>query len=132
MSNENMDLARRGWYAWENGDLSGVLELLSPDLVTHVAPPLPVAGTYMGPEGLIQLNIDWAEGFDDLIMTGEEFLDAGDKVVVRCLHKSRGAESGVPVETHIWYVFSVKDRQAVRLDIFNERHEALEFAGLSD
>ncbi len=132
MSQENVDLVRRGWRAYESGDLSAVLELLSPDMVTHVAASLPVAGTYQGREGFLQVTIDWAEGFDDLVMTGEEFIDAGGQVVVRALHKSRGAQSGAPVETAVWYVFTVQAGQAVHVAIFNNRSEALEAAGLRE
>ena len=80
----------------------------------------------------MQLTLDWAEGFDELVMTGEEYFDAGDKVVVRSLHKSHGAASGVPVETDVWYVWTVEGGKAVRVDIFNERAEALKAAGLSE
>ena len=127
-----MEAVRRGWEAFEGGDFSGAIEALSPDVVTHVAQPIPVAGTYHGPEGFLQLTLDWAEGFDELVMTGKEFIDAGDQVVVRSLHKSRGAESGVPVETNVWYVFTVRAGKATRVDIFNDRSEALEAAGLSE
>jgi ketosteroid isomerase-like protein len=54
MSEENVDLVRRGWEAYERGDLSAALADMSPDLVTYIAPPIPVAGTYHGPEGLLQ------------------------------------------------------------------------------
>ena len=126
MPGENLEIVRRGWEAWEGGDLSGAIALLSPDMVTYVAPPIPVAGTYRGPEGFLQLTIDWAEGFDDLVITGEEFIEAGEQVVVRSRHKSRGAASGVPVETDVWYVFTVQAGKAARVDIFNERREALD------
>jgi ketosteroid isomerase-like protein len=132
MSEENVKFVRRAWAAFEAGDLSSALAALSPELVTYVAPPIPVTGTYHGPEGFLQVTIDWAEGFDDLVMTGEEFIDAGDQVVVRALHKSHGAESGVPVETGVWYVWTIRDGKAIRADIFNERREALEAAGLSE
>jgi ketosteroid isomerase-like protein len=132
MSEENVEIVRRAWEAFENGDLPGAIAALSPDLVTYVAPPIPVAGTYQGPEGFLQVTIDWAEGFDDLLITGEEFIDAGHQVVVRSLHKSRGAKSGVPVETTVWYVWTVHEGKAVRADIFNERQEALQAAGLSE
>jgi ketosteroid isomerase-like protein len=132
MSEENVEIVRRAWRAFENGDLSGAIAALSPDLVTYVASPIPVAGTYQGPEGFLQVTIDWAEGFDDLLMTGEEFIDAGDQVVVRSLHKSRGAQSGVPVETTVWYVWTLHEGKAVRAEIFIERQKALEAAGLSE
>jgi len=132
MSEENVDLVRRAWEAYEGGDLSAAIETMSPELVTYVAQPLPVAGTYHGPEGFLQLTLDWAEGFDELVVTAEEHIDAGDQVVTRVRHQSRGAESGVPVETNAWYVWTVRGGKTVRADIFNDRGEALEAAGLSE
>ena len=133
MSQENVDIVRRAFDAFEGGDLSAAYETFSPDLVTYVAPPIPVAGTYQGPEGFLQLTLDWAEGFDELVMTGEEFFDApGDKVVTRVRHRASGAESGVPVETDIWYVWTIREGKTMRADIFNDRSEALEAARLSE
>ena len=132
MSRENVEIVRRGWEAYEGGDLSGALALLSPEMVTYVAPPIPVAGTYRGPEGFLQVTIDWAEGFDNLVITGEEFIDAEEQVVVRVRHNSRGVASGAPVETNVWYVFTVRAEKISRVDIFNDRIEALEAVGLSD
>jgi uncharacterized protein len=132
MSQENVEFVRRGWEAYERGDLSTALATLSPDLITYVAPPIPVAGTYHGPEGLLQLTLDWAEGFDELVVTAEEYIDAGDQVVVRVRHRASGAESGVPVETDIWYVFTIRAGKTVRADVFNDRNEALEAAGLRE
>ncbi len=132
MSQENVDFVRRGWEAYERGDLSAALETFSPDLVTYVAPPIPLAGTYHGPEGLLQLTLDWAEGFDELIATAEEHIDAGDQVVTRVRHRASGAESGVPVETAVWYVWTVREGKTVRADIFNDRGDALKAAGLRE
>ena len=133
MSQENVEHVRRGWEAYERGDLSAALETLSPDLVTYVAPPIPVAGTYHGPEGLLQLTLDWAEGFDELVATAEEYIDApGEKVITRVRHRASGAESGVPVETDIWYVWTVREGKTVRADVFNDKREALEAAGVSE
>jgi ketosteroid isomerase-like protein len=132
VSEENVKLARRGYDAFERGDLSGALEIFAPEMVTHVAQPIPVAGTYHGPEGFLQVMLDWAEGFDDLEQTGEEFIDAGDQVVVRTRHRSQGAASGAPVETDLWYVWTARDGQAVRVEIFNGKAEAFRAAGLSE
>jgi ketosteroid isomerase-like protein len=132
MSEENVEAVRRAWEAWEEGELSDAIAAMRPEMVTYVAPPLPVAGTYYGPEGFLQLTLDWAEGFDELEITSEEFFDAGDKVVVHARHRARGAASGVPVETDVWYVWTLKEGRAVRADVFNDRAEALEAAGLSE
>ena len=132
MSQENVDFVRRSAEAYERGDLSAVLETMSPDMVTYVAQPIPVAGTYHGPEGFLQLTIDWAESFDDLEITPEEFIDPGDQVVTGVRHMSRGAESGVPVDTDIWYVWTIRGGESARVDIFNEKSEALRTAGLEE
>jgi ketosteroid isomerase-like protein len=132
MSQENVEFVKRAADAYEAGDLSAVLESFSPDLVTYVAPPLPIAGTYHGPEGFLQMTFDWAEAFDELVITPEEHLDAGDKVVSRVRHRASGAESGVPVETEAWYVWTIRAGRTVRAEIFNDKSEALEAAGLSE
>ena len=132
MSQETVEIVRRGWDAFESADLSAAIANFSPALVTVVAPPIPFAGTYHGPEGFLQVTLDWAEGFDELVMTAEEFFDAGDHVVVHSLHRSRGAQSGVPVETDVWYVFTVLGGELVRATIFSNRKEALGLVGLSE
>jgi ketosteroid isomerase-like protein len=130
MSQENVEIVRRGWEAYERGDLSAGLANISPDVVTHVAPP--VSGVYQGREGLLQALLDWAEGFDELVITPEEYIDAGEQVVVRTRQRARGNESGVPVEADVWYVNTVRAGKLVRLGIFVNREEALEAAGLSE
>jgi ketosteroid isomerase-like protein len=132
MSQENVDFVRRAWEALESGDLPAALETMSADVVIVVSQPLPVAGTYYGREGMLQLTLDWAEGFDELVTTAEEHIDAGDQVVTRVRDKSRGAESGAPVETDIWYVWTIRGGKTARADIFNDRRQALEAAGLSE
>ena len=133
MSQENVEFVRRAWEAYEGGDLSAALETFSPDLMTYIAPPIPLAGTYRGPEGFLQVTLDWAEGFDELIATAEEHIDAGgNRVVTRVRHRASGAESGVPVGTDLWYVWTIREGKTVRADVFNDRREALEAAGLQE
>ena len=132
MSEENVEIVRRGWEAFDRGDLSAAMEDMSPDIETYVAPPAPVTGTYHGIEGWVQSMLDWAEGFDELVMTAEEYFDAGDQVVVRSRHTSRGAASGVPVEAIFWYVWTIRAGKIVRVAVFSDWSEALEAAGLSE
>ena len=41
MSEENVEIVRRGWEAFEGGDLSSAIALMTADMVTYVAPPIP-------------------------------------------------------------------------------------------
>ncbi len=130
MSRENVEIARRGWEAYERGDLSAAIADISSDVVTYT--PMPVRGTYHGREGMLQGLLDWAESFDDLVITAEEYIDAGDKVVVRTRQRASGVGSGARVETDIWYVYTVHAGKVVRIDIVQNRSEALKAAGLRD
>ena len=132
MSQENVEIVRRGWAAYEGGDINAAIADMDPNMVTCVAESVPVAGTYHGPEGFLQLTLDWAESFDELEISSKEFIDAGDQVLVRALHRSRGAQSGVPVETDIYYVFTIRAGRVVRTDVFYERNPALEAVGLRE
>ena len=104
MSQENVEIVRRGWEAYERGDLSTALADISPDVVTHLPPP--INEIYHGPEGTLQSLLDWAEGFDELVIAPQEYIDAGDQVVVRTRQRGHGADSGVPVEGEFWYVYT--------------------------
>jgi ketosteroid isomerase-like protein len=49
MSQENVEVVRRLFAAWEGGDLAGVLADLDPDMVTQRVPPAPDPQIYHGP-----------------------------------------------------------------------------------
>ncbi len=128
-----MELVRQTWEAWERGDFATALANISPDMVAYTDSRLPFPDVYPGPAGLIRLQRDWAEGFDEVAVTTRQFIDAGeDKVVVRALHAARGAASGAPVETDIWYVLTIHARKWVRADVFNDKGRAFEAAGLRE
>ena len=65
-------------------------------------------------------------------MTAEEFIDAGDRVLVTEHHRGRGRGSGIEVDTRLYSVYTVCDGKVVRMDQFTDRPEALEAAGLRE
>ena len=133
MSQENVEVVQRGFEAWEAGDLSSLLALLDDDLVMRRLAPMADPGTWHGPEGLLENVAEWVDAFDEFKMEAEEFIDAGDHVVVRVAQEGRGNESGAPVTATFWFVFGVRGGKTVTtLDMYATRAEALEAAGLSE
>jgi ketosteroid isomerase-like protein len=119
---------QRGFQAWAQGDVAGVLEAIDDNAVTR-----PIIGPdWHGPQGYLDMVADWVEGFDQWTITPEEFIDAGDDVVVRVRQEGRGASTGVPVEVIFWFVYTIKDAKIVRCEMFQDREPALEAAGLSE
>jgi ketosteroid isomerase-like protein len=70
--------------------------------------------------------------FEEFKMTGEEFIDAGDHVVVRVAQQARGSGSGVPVTATFWFVHFLRDRKIVTFDMYAARSQAFKAAGLSE
>jgi ketosteroid isomerase-like protein len=130
MSQENVEIVRRSYMAFERGEVSAALDDAHPDVVTYRAEP--EARTWHGPEGFLEALADWTEGFDEFSVTAEEFIDAGDRVIVRVHQKAVGRSSGAPVEADFWFVHTLSSAKVTRLDIFASKAPALEAAGLRD
>jgi len=128
MSQENVEVVRRGHAAWERGDLEEALAAFDDAVVIH-----PIIGpAWHGREGLLGMTIDWTEGLVNWTMAAEEFVDTGNRVVVRVHQTGEGEASGVPITSDYWFVYTVDDGKAVRLDMYADRKEALEAVGLSE
>ena len=132
MSWENVEIVRHAFAAYERRDFPALLAAFSSSVVTRQTPPIPDARTYHGREGVMQALSDYTEPFDDFVMTGEEFIDVGNKVVVRVHQDARGAESGVPVSGEFWFVYSVGEGKIEQLEMFSHEAQALEAVGLSE
>jgi ketosteroid isomerase-like protein len=74
----------------------------------------------------------WEDSFEDLEVTYEETIDAGDRVVVETRVSGRGRESGVGVDSRTYMVWTLRGKKVLRMDEFTERADALEAAGLSE
>jgi ketosteroid isomerase-like protein len=128
MSQENVDLVRAGFAAFERGDVSEMLDLMADELVVYRADP--DDATYRGKEGFLEATADWTEGFSDWAVVPEEFIDVGDFVVVHVRQIVRGEASGISVEGAFWFVFEVHDALVTKLSFYVREIEALEAVGL--
>ena len=132
MSQENVEIVRRGFAAWEADDLTGMLAALDDQLVTRRLAPMPDPGTWYGPEGAIDVAAEWMDTFDDFTMSAEEFIDAGDHVVVRVAQEGRSRGSNVPVTATFWFTYGMRDGKVVTWDMYATRQQALEAVGLRE
>jgi ketosteroid isomerase-like protein len=130
MSQENVALVRSGFSAFEQGDVSRMLDLMADDLVTYRADP--DGATYQGKEGFLEATADWIEGFSEWAVVPEKFIDAGDFVLVHVRQIVRGETSGISVEGAFWFVFEIHDARVTRLSFYVREIEALEAAGLRE
>ena len=129
MSQENVEIIRRGY---EHFGATGKI-VAHADLVWDVSHlGWPDQQIYSGVEGAMQFNAEWAAAWDDWELEPEDFLDAGERVVVIINQRGRSKATGVPVEMRFAQVWTLLDGQGIRMQLFASIDEALEAVGLSE
>ena len=106
MNERNVELTRKGYAAFANGDLDGVRELLAPDIIWHVPGDTMIAGDYKG--------IDEVFGFFGKLLqeTGGSFklevrdILANDERAVILAHSS-AERKGKRLEGDVVHVMSI-------------------------
>jgi ketosteroid isomerase-like protein len=79
MSQENVDNLRRGFEAYARGDLDEALANLNPDVVYKPIQEAAVRGRDAVRASLERWDAEW----DEMEMTSEEIIDAGDHLIKR-------------------------------------------------
>jgi uncharacterized protein len=128
MSEEDVERTQKAFRAYVRGDFDEVLAILDPDIVYRSAQEAPVQGR----EAVRAAWERWEASWDEVEMTSEEIIDAGDRQLQVILFRGRGRGSGVKVEARFYEVYTVRDGRTVRWEEFSDRAEALEAAGLSE
>jgi ketosteroid isomerase-like protein len=131
MSQQNVEIVRRAWEAWEREDWEPLYALYHPEIVWDAsALHGPVRGVYHGHDGVRKYFHEWLESFEAHQARAERFIDAGDDVIVGLRLRGRGKTSGVEVEMARFNVYRIRNGLAIRVELFETEAEALEAVGL--
>jgi ketosteroid isomerase-like protein len=134
MSQENVQIVRESFEAWLGGDRERTAELFDPEIEFHGT----VGGLQEGQIAHGQSQIDQRfevedlEAWEERRLEAEEFIDAGDDVVVLLHEFRRGRRSGVELETDTAVVVAVSGGRVVRIQGYMDRDAALRAVGLRD
>jgi ketosteroid isomerase-like protein len=90
------------------------------------------AGVVPDPELRSERLRRWLDSWEGWRVEAEEYISAGEFVVVLCRYTGRGKGSGVDVDVQGAHVWKMHDGKVVRLEIFSNREKALEAAGLRE
>src|SRR6478672_11555898 len=134
MSQENVEIVREVFESFLSGDQKRTARLVDPEVEFH--------GTVGGLEegriahGLSQIvetfEEEDLEAWEERRLEPEEFIDAGNDVVVLLHEYRRGRGSGVELEAKTAVVVAVSGGRVVRIQGYMDRTAALEAAGLSE
>ena len=110
------------------------IDLLAPDFEMHEGSGIiDTAGVFRGRAAFTDVLRNLEKAFEELRWEIEKLMELPDgRVLVFVRARARGRGSGVETDARIAHVWTFRDGKAVRMDVFDERAEALEAVGLSE
>src|SRR5215203_4742789 len=134
MSQENVEVMRRIYGEWGRGNFREGTELYDPHVLLVVRPEFGLAsgeGVYCGPDEVARYMREvYLPEWEDLAIAGDEFLDAGDSVVVHVDQRGMGRQSRAPGHLQYFQVWTFRGTSVIRIESVMQRADALEAAGL--
>jgi ketosteroid isomerase-like protein len=131
MSQENVEVIRAMFEAWNRRDFAAAQAAWAPEIVIEMSTDSIIDGTYRGYEGLAEVMRFWG-AFAEFRSDVREARPVGDKVFITVHHFGRGKGSGVDVEMENWQIFTLREGRITRYEVYATREQALEAAGLSE
>jgi ketosteroid isomerase-like protein len=136
MSQENVEILRKGFADFARGDVDAVLELFDPDIDWRPA-LAPILGVEMirGREAMRKFLIRdlFGEGFDEFRAEPLSYEDlGGDAVLVTVRYTGRGESTGLVIDQTFASLYRFRDGKTVSMRDYSTRAEALEAAGLRE
>jgi uncharacterized protein len=139
MSHENVELVRRVFTLWnrasagEEQALDIAAECFDADIEWHDQRELPGATVHHGIEEVGQHIAASQEALDyDRAADLLELLDVDRRVLAAYRIRAHGRSSGAPVERESFHVYTFRGGRIASVEIFGNRSDALQAAGLSE
>jgi ketosteroid isomerase-like protein len=133
MSQENVEIVKRGIDAFNRRDVDVLASLTTPDFAWFPALPGAVEGDgYRGLQGIETYFGEIRGTWDDLRVLGDEHRDLGVRVLVLGRAEGRGRGSGVRVDAPIGIIFDIRSGRISSARTFLDHGEALRATELPD
>ena len=131
MSQANLEIVRRSLEAFNSKGVDGLAHFWHPDIDWRAIEGAPDdVGVFTGQEAMRRYFGEWLEMFDEARNEPEEFIEAGDQIVVVQHASGIGKRNGIPVDMRYAVVYTVQDGKIVRGREYAMRTQALKAVGL--
>jgi ketosteroid isomerase-like protein len=130
MSQENVEIMKAAFAAWNAGDMEAFRELHDPHVVVRTVEGWPEPGPYFGREAVMRWFEQLRETWDSDTVEMVGISDVGDRVVVRLVLHGEGR--GPQAHLEMTQVITLRKGKIVYREYFWDHAEALEAVGLSE
>ena len=125
MATDNVEIVRRGYSAFREAGVEGILEFLHPEIEWHMSAAFTHdPQVYRGYDGVREVFRFFNERIADLGADPHEFIDAGDRVIVPLRMHGRLRETGEPVAYELVQVWTGRDGKAIKLVTYPDTETA--------
>lgn len=134
MSEDNVELIRRIYDAWNRGDVESTFEVFDHDIEWILPEGGLNSGIYRGHDAVRELLEGYLEALDFLRPEPERFFDAPGRVVAFIRTSIRGKGSGAEATVRPAHLWAIRKGKVVRMEVFPtaERGKALEVLELQE
>jgi uncharacterized protein len=126
---DNVETIRRGYEAWNRGDLDSLAAIYAPDVTADAGALWPAAGEVAGPQAIIDAFASIIAVFEESEVLADEFIERGDCVVVPTRWRGLLPGSQEMIEQKVVAAYTMRDGQVVHIGYFTGIEDALAAAG---
>ena len=129
MSHENVEVVRAVYDCWRQGDFRATANKVAPDFEWKQVHGVVEPGSHVGADANRALRSIF-EVYEDLRVEAEEYVDAGDTIVVVARAHGTARGSGLHMDQRLAFVWTVREGKPVQMEQYPNREDALKAVGL--
>jgi ketosteroid isomerase-like protein len=127
------EIVRRGYEAWNSGDLETMLSFVHPDLVWVTAGMFPgLRPSYSGHSGFREFWSSFMEPWETLEIEIEELVELDQESMLMLVHFHARGRQDIEVDRRIANHLVMRDEQLFRFKGYAEWEQALADLGIED
>jgi ketosteroid isomerase-like protein len=131
MSKENVEIIREFYSETERGNF-WVARFFHPEVRVVWLDSVGIEKETVGLRAMSATLLAWLEPYEDVTLSADRIVDAGDRVVVVATWRGRGKASGAVTELNHGTVWTVEDGEVTSLESYDDPRGALEAGGVTE
>lgn len=132
MSQADIEGLRAVYEAVSRGDWDAAFQDARPDFELIPPDQNPLAGTYRGRDAIRAFFAELWAAFEEVTIEPGSFLELDDRILVSLLMRLRPSDSPASLEMQLTHLWTMRDGKPARCEVFLQREQALEAAGVSE
>jgi ketosteroid isomerase-like protein len=133
MSQENVELVRAAYDAYNRNGINGILGYLDPEVEWRNPAESPNAGVFVGHEGVVEWQRMVDDAFKEMHFEPERIDELPDgRVLALVRFRFRAPTTGIGVDVRFAHLITWRDGKATAFSMYTSEAAALEAAGLRE